>query len=87
MISVKNLSKYFGDLVVLSDINAEINKGEVISVIGPSGTGKSTLCNALTSLKPQQGETFLLMEMTFWIKVPACQLIRPKIEHVAIQLD
>ena len=40
MISVKNLSKRFGDHWVLKDINAEIRKGEVISIIGPSGTGK-----------------------------------------------
>ena len=43
MIQIRNLSKHFGSLVVLNDINADIRQGEVISVIGPSGTGKSTL--------------------------------------------
>jgi len=60
MISVKNLSKYFGDLVVLSDINAEIKKGEVISVIGPSGTGKSTFLRCLNLLEtPTGGNIFI----------------------------
>ena len=42
MIKVEHLSKSFGDLVVLKDVSIEIQTGEVISVIGPSGTGKST---------------------------------------------
>ena len=55
MIQVKNLSKYFGDLVVLKDISANINKGEVISVIGPSGTGKSTFLRCLNLLETPTG--------------------------------
>ncbi|HRZ20962.1 MAG TPA: ATP-binding cassette domain-containing protein, partial [Bacteroidales bacterium] len=42
MITVRNLSKHFGNLVVLRDVNIDIRKGEIISIIGPSGTGKST---------------------------------------------
>ena len=42
ILTVKNLSKSFGELEVLKDINMEIEEGEVISVIGPSGSGKST---------------------------------------------
>ena len=60
MITVKNLSKHFGDLVVLKDINAKISKGEVISVIGPSGTGKSTFLRCLNLLEtPTGGEIFI----------------------------
>ena len=60
MISVKNLSKHFGDLVVLGDINTEISKGEVISVIGPSGTGKSTFLRCLNLLEtPTGGSMFI----------------------------
>ena len=56
MISVKNLSKRFGDHWVLKDINAEIRKGEVISIIGPSGTGKSTFLRCLNLLeRPTDG--------------------------------
>jgi polar amino acid transport system ATP-binding protein len=57
MIRIRNLSKHFGELVVLKDVNAEINKGEVISIIGPSGTGKSTLLRCLNLLEmPTGGE-------------------------------
>lgn len=51
MISIRNLSKHYGDLVVLKDVNADIRKGETISVIGPSGTGKSTLLRCLNLLE------------------------------------
>ncbi|MEI7981854.1 MAG: ATP-binding cassette domain-containing protein, partial [Bacteroidota bacterium] len=47
MIKIRNLSKHFGPLVVLKDISADIGKGEIISVIGPSGTGKSTFLRCL----------------------------------------
>ncbi|MDO5443942.1 MAG: amino acid ABC transporter ATP-binding protein, partial [Bacteroidia bacterium] len=61
MITVKHLSKVFdnGDtpLTVLRDVNCEINKGEVISIIGPSGTGKSTFLRCLNRLEtPTSGE-------------------------------
>ena len=55
MIQVRNLSKHFGDLVVLKDISIEISKGEVISVIGPSGTGKSTFLRCLNLLETPTG--------------------------------
>lgn len=60
MISIKHLSKTFHNpdgsvLTVLKDVNCDIDKGEVISIIGPSGTGKSTLLRALNMLEPPTG--------------------------------
>lgn len=60
MIRVEHLSKKFGDLVVLEDINTEIKKGEIISIIGPSGTGKSTFLRCLNLLeKPSAGRIWI----------------------------
>jgi polar amino acid transport system ATP-binding protein len=50
MIRVEHLTKAFGNLQVLKDVNAEIRKGEVVSIIGPSGTGKSTFLRCLNLL-------------------------------------
>jgi len=60
MITVQNLSKKYGDLVVLKDISAVIKKGEVVSIIGPSGTGKSTFLRCLNLLdQPSGGSIFV----------------------------
>ena len=55
MIRVEHLSKKYGTLEVLKDVNAEIAKGEVISIIGPSGTGKSTFLRCLNLLDQPSG--------------------------------
>ena len=60
MISVKSLSKKFADHWVLKDINAEIHKGEVISIIGPSGTGKSTFLRCLNLLERPTGGSIVI---------------------------
>jgi len=60
MIRVEHLSKRFDDLIVLKEINVEIKKGEVISIIGPSGTGKSTFLRCLNLLEtPSGGKIFI----------------------------
>ncbi len=60
MITVRNLSKHFGDLVVLRDVNIDIRKGEIISIIGPSGTGKSTFLRCLNLLETPTGGSILI---------------------------
>jgi polar amino acid transport system ATP-binding protein len=55
MIAVEHLSKQYGDLSVLKDISIEIHKGEVIAIIGPSGTGKSTFLRCLNLLDHPSG--------------------------------
>ena len=55
MISVKNLQKDFENLKVLQGIDVEINKGDVICVIGPSGSGKSTFLRCLNMLEKPTG--------------------------------
>ena len=60
MIKVVNLTKKYGDLSVLNNINTQINKGEVVAIIGPSGGGKSTFLRCLNRLEePSSGEIFI----------------------------
>ena len=59
MIKTVNLSKSFGDLRVLTGVSETIHKGEVVSIIGPSGGGKSTFLRCLNLLeRPEEGQIF-----------------------------
>lgn len=57
MITINNITKSFGSLQVLKGISLHINKGEVVSIVGPSGAGKTTLLQIMGTLdRPDQGE-------------------------------
>ncbi len=57
MIELKNVSKWYGPVQVLTDCSVKINKGDVVVVCGPSGSGKSTLIKTVNALEPfQKGE-------------------------------
>jgi glutamate/aspartate transport system ATP-binding protein len=57
MISIRNVSKWYGHFQVLGNCSAEVSKGEVVVVCGPSGSGKSTLIKTINGLEPfQKGE-------------------------------
>ena len=59
LIKTVDLHKSFGDLHVLTGVNETIRKGEVVSIIGPSGGGKSTFLRCLNMLeKPEKGQIF-----------------------------
>ncbi|MFO3665979.1 amino acid ABC transporter ATP-binding protein [Anaerococcus sp. ENR0831] len=59
MLKVNNLEKSFGPLKVLDKVSLEVEKNDVISIIGPSGSGKSTFLRCLNLLeKPNGGEIF-----------------------------
>ena len=51
MISIKGVNKHFGTLHVLKDINLDVDRGQVMVVLGPSGSGKSTLCRTINRLE------------------------------------
>lgn len=51
MLKIRNLHKSFGSLEVLKGIDLDVNKGEVVAIIGPSGTGKSTLLRCINFLE------------------------------------
>lgn len=76
IILTKNLSKQYGDLTVLENVNIEINRGEIICIVGGSGCGKSTLMRQIIGLEnPSSGEVYIDGEKYY----PANNKIREKI--------
>ena len=60
MIDVKHIRKSFGSLEVLKDIDLTIQKGEIVSIVGPSGAGKTTLLQIIGTLdRPDTGSVFI----------------------------
>ena len=60
MIRINHLRKEYPNVTPLKDVNVEIHKGDVISIIGPSGTGKSTLIRCINLLEtPTSGEIWI----------------------------
>lgn len=76
MIEIINVSKWFGELKVLDNVNETIDKGQVVVICGPSGSGKSTLLKSLNGLEPfQEGD----------IRVDGISLIDPKINFIKLR--
>ena len=72
VLNVKNLAKYFGDKKVLKDISLQVNEGDVIAVVGYSGSGKSTFLRCINLLEePDRGELDFKDERYF--AVSKCQ--------------
>jgi len=55
LIKIENLTKQFGDNVVLNGLSLAVREGEVVVIVGPSGCGKSTLLRCINGLEPIQG--------------------------------
>ncbi|MBI5893968.1 MAG: ABC transporter ATP-binding protein [Deltaproteobacteria bacterium] len=60
LLQIKNLTKKFGGLTAVDNIDIAINNGEIASIIGPNGAGKTTVFNCITGIyQPSSGEIFL----------------------------
>lgn len=95
-IEVSSLSKHFGELVVLDQINFDINEGEFLCVVGPTGCGKTTFCNVVTNLLPAtegtvtiEGEpiNFNKHNVSFVFQEPSCIPWRTVYDDVKIGLE
>ncbi|AEV95131.1 amino acid ABC transporter ATP-binding protein [Pediococcus claussenii] len=83
MLSINNLTKKFGENTILEDITAEVNQGDVISVIGPSGAGKSTFLRCLTMLEaPTSGSVFLEEQDLTKLSLKELETVREKMGMV-----
>jgi len=60
MIEIKNLTKKFGNTVVLDNVNFEVKKGEILGFLGPNGAGKTTTMKIITSFwAPTSGKVIV----------------------------
>lgn len=60
VVELKNISKHFGDVVAVRQINLEVNSGEFLVILGPSGCGKTTLMRMIAGLEqPKTGEIWI----------------------------
>ena len=67
MISVKDLHKSFGGVTVLDGISTDIEKGDVVCIIGPSGSGKSTFLRCLNRLDFRVAPLCRILPKSTWI--------------------
>lgn len=95
-IEVKNLTKQFGDLLVLDKINFSVAEGEFLSIVGPTGCGKTTFLNLLSTLMPSsEGNIFIDGEiadptkhnLAFVFQEPTCLPWRTVRENVAFGME
>jgi ABC-type nitrate/sulfonate/bicarbonate transport system ATPase subunit len=95
-IEVKNLTKRFGDLLVLDNISFNVAKGEFLAIVGPTGCGKTTFLNCLSKLTPTTaGNIFIDGEVadprkhniSFVFQEPTCLPWRTVRENVAYGME
>jgi sulfonate transport system ATP-binding protein len=95
-IEVKDLTKRFGDLLVLNRINFQVAQGEFLAIVGPTGCGKTTFLNCLSKLVPtSEGNIFIDGEVadpkkhniSFVFQEPTCLPWRTVRENVAYGME
>jgi len=79
MISIRQLTKQFGDHKILKGIDLEIAEGEVVAIIGPSGSGKSTVLRCLNFLEaPSSGQIYIDGSLVGYDQQPDGKLTRKR---------
>lgn len=79
MIRLEGITKSFGSLQVLKGIDLEINKGEIVSIVGPSGAGKTTLLQIMGTLdEPDAGTVEFDGTVVSWMKEKELSAFRNK---------
>lgn len=81
MLEVKNLQVYYGMIQAIKDISFEVNKGEVIALIGANGAGKTTVLHTITGLLSPQSGT-VLFEGKDITRIPGHKIVSMGMAHV-----
>lgn len=87
LLEIKNLTKSFGENVILKNINLSVKKGEVVVILGPSGCGKSTLLRCINGLEDIQGGEIFLNGELISNRKKDMHLVRQKIGMVFQSYD
>ncbi len=82
MIKIEKLLKSYGDLDVLKGIDAQVNKGDIIAIIGPSGSGKSTFLRCINKLEEPTGGHIYIRNQDIMADDTDINLIRQKVGMV-----
>ncbi|KIZ41975.1 MULTISPECIES: amino acid ABC transporter ATP-binding protein [Rhodopseudomonas] len=82
MISIRDVSKSYGDFKVLSHCTTSVAKGEVVVVCGPSGSGKSTLIKTVNGLEPIDSGTIIVSDVDVGAPKTNLSLLRAKVGMV-----
>jgi len=81
MLKVENINVYYGNIHALKGISFDVNKGQIVTLIGSNGAGKTTTLRAISSLiKPKEGD--ILYEGSSILKTPAEKLVSMGLSHV-----
>ncbi len=76
VIKVENLSKYFGEVHAVDEVNFSVNKGEIFGFLGPNGAGKTTTFRMMTGvLKPTNGQIKIFEKNVWKDPIPIKQII------------
>ena len=77
MLKVSHIRKSFGEKEVLKDVSLEVDKGDVVAIIGPSGTGKPTLLRCMNCLEKADGGSIAIQDAKYTFpKSPRKELLR-----------
>lgn len=87
MLSVKHLKKNFGKINVLKDISFDVEKGDILAIVGPSGSGKSTLLRCLNMLEVPTSGKIIFEGVNLTSKDANLSLVREKMGMVFQQFN
>jgi branched-chain amino acid transport system ATP-binding protein len=81
LLQVANVTAYYGDLQALFDISLEVNAGEIVTLIGANGAGKTTILRVISGMKPPASGSvrFAVHDVS---RVPAHQMVARGVSHV-----